>query len=303
MRQIGTLDSERRASRFIDFLKTQEIAAQTEQDGSNWLIWVKDENQVEAARNELADFQSNPDAEQYRDVSRVAKELRETEIRKRVKIKKNFQQVRTQWSGPLQKRAPVTFGLIVICVGVALLGGSFAGPTLAKQLLKFTAFGDNSAGAFGDILQGQIWRLVTPIFLHAPWFGAQGLSLSGALHIIFNLYWLRFLGSQIESKIGSQRFLLLVLAAAVIPNVMQALLTGPNFVGISGVVYGLFGYILVRKRDGYVLDQFVTILLFVFLVLDFTGSGMFNNVAVWAHAGGLGTGALVGYLPQLIRNR
>ena len=308
MRQIGTLDNEAHASRFVDFLKTQKIAAQLEADDKEWLIWVKDENHVETARGDLADFKANPNAEQYRDVARVANEIRAAEIKKRSDIKKNHQQVRTQWSGPLQKRAPVTFYLIAICVGVALLGGSFYGETLAKRFLKFADFGDaaflESGTAFYHILRGQLWRLITPIFLHAEWFRADGqLSLSGALHIIFNLYWLRFLGSQIESKIGSQRFLLIVLATALFPNVMQAVLTGPNFVGISGVVYGLFGYVLVRRRDGYRLDQFIVILLFVFLVMDFTGAGMFRNVAVWAHAGGLATGAFVGYLPELMGKR
>ena len=299
MRQIGSLENEVDASRFVDFLKTLQISAQAEEDGDQWLIWVKDENHLEPARNELKEFQANPNDQQYLEASQRAGEIRAAEIKKRMEVKKNFRNVRGSWTGPLSKRAPATFYLIIACIAVAVLGGCFPGPTWAKRLLKFADIYDPQINsAFYNIMQGQIWRLVTPIFLHAPWTGGIG----SVLHIVFNLYWLRFLGSQIEAKIGWQRFLVIVLVSAVVSNVAQVLATGPNVVGISGVVYALFGYILVRKRDGYQLDQFIVILLFVFLVLDFTGSGMFANVAAWAHAGGLATGAFIGYLPTLLGN-
>lgn len=299
MRQIGSLDSESRAERLIDYLKTIEISAQSDDDNGRWLIWVKDENRLDEAREAFEEFKSDPDAQKYIDAKQKAYEIRSAEIQKRIKVKKNIREVRTGWSGPLSKRAPAVFWLMVICGAVAILGGSHVGVNWAKQWLKFANVYDvNFDGtAFYSIRQGQFWRLITPIFLHAPWG-----DLFGVLHIVFNLYWMRFLGSQIETKIGSARFLVLVLATAVIPNVLQAILVHPNFVGISGVVYGLLGYVLVRRRDGYFIDQFYTMVLLVFLVLDFTPMSMFpGSVAVWCHAGGFGVGALIGYLPELVK--
>lgn len=294
MRQIGTIEGEERlAASFVDYLKTMHIAANAEPDGDGWIIWVKDENHIDSAKKELAEFVAHPGAEQYRNASRRANEIRAAEIKKKIRIKKNFQRVGTGWDRALSKRAPVVMYLIIACIVAAVLGGGFGTATAVDRILKFADLSDwreAMSHPFRDILAGQVWRLVTPIFLHG-----------GIIHILFNLYWLYQLGAQIESRIGSRQFLMLVLATAICSNVLQASLVGPNFVGISGVVYGLFGYILVRRNDGYQLDPFVMMLFLIFFILDFTPMAMHSNVAVWAHAGGMATGAFIGYLPKLLR--
>lgn len=294
MRQIGTIEGEERlAACFVDYLKTMHIAANAEQDGDGWIIWVKDENHIDSAKSELAEFVANPGAEQYRDVSRRANEIRAEEINKKIQVTKNFQKVGSNWNTALSKRAPVVMYLIIACIAAAVLGGGFGTNSIVDKYLKFadmTYAREAFANPFRDILTGQVWRLVTPIFLHG-----------GLIHILFNLYWLYQLGAQIEARLGSRQFLMLVLATAIFSNVLQATLVGPNFVGISGVVYGLFGYILVRRNDGYRLDPFVMMLFLVFFILDFTPMRMHSNVAVWAHAGGLASGAFIGYLPKLLR--
>ena len=106
------------------------------------------------------------------------------------------------------------------------------------------------------------------------------------------------LGAQIEAKLGRWRFTSLTLAGAAIPNLLQASFVGPNFLGISGVVFAYFGYILLRRKDGYHLSTVTIVLILGLFVLDFTPFGLIKNVAVWAHAGGLATGAFIGYLPE-----
>ena len=296
MRQIGSIDNGQLAERFVDYLKTKDISAQSDEEADRWIIWVRDENQLESAKSELADFQTNPEADIYQDAARRAAEIRSKEIKKRMEVKKNLHKVRGNWTGPLSKRAPVVFYLMVACVVVGVLGGSHTGVTWAKRLLKFTdVYDPNATSLFYNIFRGQVWRLITPIFLHAPWTG-----IGGILHIAFNLYWLQFMGSQIEARLGWKKFIVFVLAAAIIPNVMQAVIVGPNFVGISGVVYALFGYILIRRRDGYILSDFIIMLMLAFLVLDFTPMRFFPGVAVWAHAGGFGVGVALGYWPKLL---
>ena len=88
-----------------------------------------------------------------------------------------------------------------------------------------------------EILHGQLWRLVTPIFIHF-----------GVLHIFFNMLWLRDLGSMIEGRQSSWLLAVLVLVIAACSNLAQFCFGGPMFGGMSGVVYGLLGYIWMRGK-------------------------------------------------------
>src|SRR5690606_16541906 len=77
---------------------------------------------------------------------------------------------------------------------------------------------------FPEIASGQLWRLVTPIFLHG-----------GILHLVFNMLWLYQLGSAIEHYEGSRLLLLMVMILGALCNTAQYLVSGPAFVGMSGV--------------------------------------------------------------------
>lgn len=61
---------------------------------------------------------------------------------------------------------------------------------------------------FDQIIGGQVWRLVTPAFLHF-----------GAVHLIFNMMWLWTLGSMLETYLRKVKFVLLFVAIAVISNI------------------------------------------------------------------------------------
>jgi GlpG protein len=63
------------------------------------------------------------------------------------------------------------------------------------------------------------------------------------LHLLFNMMWLKDLGGVIEVRRGRWRYLGLVLLIAGISNLAQGIVSGPFFGGMSGVVFGLFGYI------------------------------------------------------------
>ncbi|MEH6543807.1 MAG: rhomboid family intramembrane serine protease [Porticoccaceae bacterium] len=88
--------------------------------------------------------------------------------------------------------------------------------------------------AFG---RGEYWRLLTPAFLHfGPW------------HIIFNGLWTWEFGRRIELLVGKSNFILIALGIAIAANVGQYWWE-PNqiFGGLSGLVYGLLGYVWVRN--------------------------------------------------------
>jgi GlpG protein len=143
-------------------------------------------------------------------------------------------------------------------------------------------------GGLRPIVQGQIWRLVTPIFLHFD-----------LLHILFNMLWLRTLGTAIEFRRGSLRYLGLVLLIAVGSNLTQYIASGPSFGGMSGVVFGLFGYIWMKAKYQPEVGLFVDPNTVFWMIAFFSicAFGAIPNVANWAHGGGLVIGAVAGLMP------
>jgi len=121
---------------------------------------------------------------------------------------------------------------------------------------------------FEKIKEGQIWRVFTPTLLHRDF-----------LHILFNLTWLWVLGRQMEDRIGKWRFILFILVVGIFSNVTQYLMSGPYFLGISGVVVGMVGFIWVRQRlapwEGYPLHK-GTILFLVLFVATMVGLEMIS---------------------------
>jgi len=88
------------------------------------------------------------------------------------------------------------------------------------------------------LLSGQYWRLLTPIFLHFTW-----------LHIIFNSLIIWEIGRRIEIAKGSMHLLLVILITGLLSNFAQYFAQANTiFGGLSGVVYGLIGYIGVYQQ-------------------------------------------------------
>jgi len=81
------------------------------------------------------------------------------------------------------------------------------------------------------ILQGELWRLLTPALLHGS-----------ITHIFFNMYSLLSLGTNLESFFGHKRFLLLYILGAFAGNVASFLFTSGSYsVGASTAIFGLIG--------------------------------------------------------------
>ncbi len=89
-----------------------------------------------------------------------------------------------------------------------------------------------ATASIDGITGGQWWRILTPIFLH--------FSL---LHLVFNGLWLIEFGRRIERLQSHLRLLVVIVATGMISNLCQYIYE-PSvlFGGLSGVVYGLFGY-------------------------------------------------------------
>jgi membrane associated rhomboid family serine protease len=137
----------------------------------------------------------------------------------------DFQFLQAFWT----RRAIVAYSLfafnIIVFVLMSFAGGSENEVTLLAFGAKQNLLIDN----------GEIWRFITPIFIHI-----------GLLHLAFNSYALWIVGPQVEKLYGGPRFLTLYLLTGVAgvaasygyhPYVLSA--------GASGAIFGLFGVLLV----------------------------------------------------------
>jgi GlpG protein len=139
-----------------------------------------------------------------------------------------------------------------------------------------------------SLSSGQIWRFVTPAFLHF-----------GFLHVLFNSLWMWDLGRRLELLVGTKNYVLFFIVTAAISNIAQYRWAADNlFGGMSGVVYGLVGFIIVSHRLSpnkltAVSPSVLGFMLF-WLVLCMTGVIDYfvgGGVANAAHVGGLLAGA------------
>ena len=276
MRQAGTIATKQDAQRFADYLMSLGITSKVEPSDDQWAIWIHDENQIPKSREELEQFSRDPADVRYKAAETKAREVRRDIEQKKRQAQRNYVDVRNLWANPWHRR-PVTMALIVGSIAVFLR-------LIPVQDLLISS----QDRALPEVEAGEVWRLVTPIFFHP----------GGFIHILFNMFMLYELGTLVERRVGSVRYLLMVLVIAVVSNMAQFVMQGPGFGGMSGVVYGLFGYAWIRGRldptSGLYLRPDVVYWMIGFFLI--CAVGVIGNVANWAHGGGLATGAVFGYL-------
>jgi GlpG protein len=253
---------------------------------SHYQIIVLDPNDVQRALKIAEDFVTTPNQAKYQQAA--------WEAGKSVAGSKDSPQRVSPKNGRLPvwlqdlKSTPFMSLVLVICLGVFLLSYLGASNVLYQGL---------TIRSIDVLLQSQQWwRLFTPAFLHFS-----------VIHIIFNLIWWWVLGSQLERAFGSVSLAVIFAIAAISSNVAQLLVSGPNFGGLSGVVYALFGYVwwigLLRPQWGMGLPNNL-----VYFLLGWLALGYFDvlwvSMANEAHLFGLISGCLMALAThQLAGNR
>lgn len=317
MRQVGSLPTESEAKRFTAYLITKDISALAEEtQGGGWIVWSRNENDLPVAKTELEKFKEDPTSAVYDGVEQHASSIQQQEAERHEKIRKNVVQVRGRWSrggGVPSRKRPITLTLMGVAIVASLIGnfGMGSGPNFVYDRLQFAPNStiEEVAAALSDplvmIKRGQVWRLITPIFLHGD-----------AIHLVFNMVMMYQLGGIVEWMRGPRRYLAIVLGSALLSNMAQALTPpgvgipnmidiggSPFFVGMSGVVYALFGYVLIKSKfdpnSGIRLRQSAIIILLAWLVLCMTP--LIPRVANMGHLSGLIVGAVIAYIPLLRR--
>lgn len=197
--------------------------------------------------------------------------------------------------GPL-RRAPVSAISLLLCLLVFAVMGVLGDRVIAALSIVPVPLGViNGSLAFGDlgevVTSGQVWRLLSPAFLHFGW-----------MHLIFNMLWLWYFGRQVEVLHGSTRMLMLLLTAGIGANLAQYATGTVLFGGMSGVDFALLGYVWLMSRraprSGFFVPQMLVVFMLgwmVFTMTNLAGAVGFGNVANEAHVGGLVVGLLLGW--------
>ncbi|GAA0054592.1 UNVERIFIED_CONTAM: rhomboid family intramembrane serine protease [Streptococcus canis] len=182
------------------------------------------------------------------------------------------------------KQEPITIFFLAITTVVFMAMQLIYGP-LATSSQAVYQFG-GMLGLVVKVMPNQLWRLVTPIFIHIGWG-----------HFFVNALTLYFVGRMAEEIWGSRRFLLLYVFSGIMGNAFTMWLT-PDTVaaGASTSLFGLFAAIMVLGAFGNnqalrELGKSYQTLIVVNLLLNV----FMPNVSMAGHVGGIIGGALLGF--------
>lgn len=180
------------------------------------------------------------------------------------------------------RRYPVT------CAAIATAALLFA--------LSRAGGGDMRAWGHGtteDYWSGEVWRLVVNAFHH----GSPHTLWFSLVHLAFNLYFVWWFGRAAEEVFKSAAFGAFLLGCILFSGLACELTIEPGAVGLSGVVYGMLGWLYAtRLRDhriqdaldptlvqGLVVWLFLCVALTHFGVLPVANVGHFSGLAYgWA---------------------
>ena len=298
MRRVGNLPTAHDASAFSDFLHTRGIENNVEaDDDGDFSIWVLEDDRIAEAGEHLSRYRSAPDSPEFREAGAEAAKLRKAEgkaeSRRRSAV---IDEARVGYERTVTGHGWVSIFLVVLTVAVTAYTGFMNAPGANRKALALlhisqSAFAhempDGATRFLPEVRDGEVWRLITPIFLHGDF-----------MHILFNMMWLAQLGRFIELRFGSAKLLALILAVGVGSNLAEYWWKGPYFGGMSGVNYGLFGFLWMMGKFGrnqsWQLNPQTVQLMLMWMVFCYTG--MLGPIANGAHTGGLLIGALLGII-------
>ncbi|WP_299017261.1 rhomboid family intramembrane serine protease GlpG [uncultured Photobacterium sp.] len=276
MHRLAGLNNPRQAQAFIDYMASRGIGLTLapEPEGM-FAIWLNDVQHLVEAQAELNMFLANSSDTKYQAASW---EVAETRTAKFYYRSPNLLAIIKSGAGP--------FCLSVMVAAIAI----YVLWLLGLQKPVFDAF----HFPFMDGDQWQPWRFFSHALLHFS-----------MIHILFNCLWWWLLGGQLERHSGSAKLVQVFLFSALVSGFAQFWLHGPNFGGLSGVVYALMGYIWwmgwLAPGRGLAIPKPYVVFMLVWLVLGFAQPfGM--TVANMAHLFGLISGCGLALLDAKLRH-
>ncbi len=249
-------------------------------DGGNLSIFVKEIHDITKNPTLLEIFpdiaeKTHHDERGLELLFKITDDINHVNERKNTKMEKIFS----------SKKPIITYILIALCIVMFVISGG--GYSTEKLLI----FGANS----GILVRyGQIYRIVTCMFLHA-----------GIMHIVLNMYSLYVVGPRVEDFFGKWKFLLIYFISGISGSLLSiGLNSNVIAVGASGAIFGLFGALVYfgYTYRGYigsmVRGQIVPVVLYN-LVIGFFIPG----IDIWGHIGGLIGGIMAANMLGTIENK
>lgn len=134
-----------------------------------------------------------------------------------------------------------------------------------------------------DYQQGQYWRLITVALVH-----------NNFIHVSLNLYALYVLGASVELYLGRKEYIFILLTSLIFGSLASALFNNPSIksVGASGIVFGLFGSLILIGARARV-SRFGIIGL---VITNFALSFFVEGIDWRAHIGGLLGGLIITFV-------
>lgn len=261
---------------FCDYLKTLEVQTQVVNEDAGFVIYCQ-QDKYDIAQHEFEQFIAEPYQAKYQQAA--WKNGAVTAVNPDTPAL--LSSFKTQF---FSHAGVVTLVVFAVC-WLVFLASNLGWANAVFQYLQF----------YPQLNVEAVWqaphRLLGPAFFHFSW-----------LHIVFNTMWWWQLGGSIERLAGTASLLYLLIISAIVSNLGQFMVDGPNFGGLSGVVYALVGYVWwmgwLLPEKGLSLSKPIIGFMLFWLLLGYT-SLMPINVANTAHLLGLVSGCLLAYCQVL----
>ncbi|MBL8116467.1 MAG: rhomboid family intramembrane serine protease [Anaerolineae bacterium] len=198
---------------------------------------------------------------------------------------------------------------VLIAINVIIFVLRAFSPTLDGQFFEWGA--NNSQLVLQN---GEYYRLLSSMFLHAGVLIRGQYALENSIHIFFNMYILYAVGLSLEPLFGHARFLIIYLLGGLLGSVLSVLFGGENSysVGASGAVFAILGAEFVdlwhhRKLMGSA-GQARRRTLIIFAVMNLAAGlistlpGSARSIDNWGHVGGLIGGVVLAWFISPILN-
>nr|WP_166252297.1 rhomboid family intramembrane serine protease [Marinobacter salicampi] len=278
MYRVKQIDTDIDLIGFSTWLREQGVEHRITEEGGQQVLWLEDSAHAEPVLRAMEQYLEDPG------VREAVTTVNESPV---------F--VRGRWQ-PSPRHAPIVLASIVFAVVMAWLTGlgqtqlAYVLMIIDPQQHDWNTVGQRMSALTETFAGGELWRLITPAFLHFSW-----------PHIIFNSVMLWFLGSQIEWFDGRGRLIALFFVTSVLSNSLQFVVSGPLFGGLSGVVYGVLGYCWLsqQRQVRFQFPPALIVFAVAWMLIGFTplpvmlGMGSMANEA---HLGGFLAGLLMAVL-------
>ena len=268
------------------YLGQHGVANRVTRERHSWVLWVMDEEAVKPVQKLFLAVQKK-----QIDLGQYASQMTAEAMGHHGALFHRIEGVIKQLFG-----CPLTWFFILICVSVFFYTNG--GLRYVEGFLFSSKTGSyiDQFGLVKGLPLQEFWRFVTPVFLHFGW-----------SHFIFNVCLFFIFSYRLERAIGLKQFLILVLALSVMTNLSQYLAAGPDFGGLSGIIYGLSGlcwmldwrfqsdYFPIQNKLFWVMLLWLVVGIFQLPML----LGLFGDMANTSHLIGLMIGLTAAFLVKI----